>query len=180
LYYLGLDISTSKIGIALLNENKELICSDFIKLNSKDSLEKRAEQFYEYIYLLYLEYERKIDSVFLEQPFVAMFGGSSSAVTTSTLNIFSGMCRYVIYGVLNKEPVLVDVRKARSSLGIRIPRGTPAKSKKQMIIDYVVSKYGNLFVYNTTKFNNFAVGTDDRADAVIACLYGLSIPGIIS
>ena len=39
---LGLDVSTSRIGWAIINEKQELVDSDFFKTNNKTSLEERA------------------------------------------------------------------------------------------------------------------------------------------
>ena len=39
---LGLDVSTSRIGWAIVNDKQELVDSDFFKTNKKHSLEERA------------------------------------------------------------------------------------------------------------------------------------------
>ena len=41
-YTLGIDCSTSKIGIALLDKKENIIISEAIKLDSKKPLEERA------------------------------------------------------------------------------------------------------------------------------------------
>ena len=45
---LGLDVSTSKIGYCILNEKKELIENEFMKLKPLP-LEDRAEIFYNFL-----------------------------------------------------------------------------------------------------------------------------------
>ena len=42
---LGLDISSSRIGYCLINENEELLLVDEIKLKPSQSLEERADIF---------------------------------------------------------------------------------------------------------------------------------------
>ena len=39
---LGLDVSTSRIGWAIVNDKQELVDSNFFKTNKKHSLEERA------------------------------------------------------------------------------------------------------------------------------------------
>ena len=41
-YILGLDVSTSKLGLSILDTNKNLVKSETIKLDNKTSLEDRC------------------------------------------------------------------------------------------------------------------------------------------
>lgn len=137
---LGLDISSSKIGIALLGDKEEIILSDYIKLNPKDSLERRAEIFKNYLSSLMEKHGiannnhqndigEGIKQIYVEAPFVA-FSGGSSAKTVSTLQRFNGMCCYAIYHLTGIIPVLLNANSVRSKLGIKIPRGKK-KSKRE-------------------------------------------------
>ena len=43
IYYLGVYISTSKIGIAVLNSDKRIIVSEVIKFKDTNTLEEKAQ-----------------------------------------------------------------------------------------------------------------------------------------
>lgn len=170
LYYLGLDASSTAIGIAILDEQENLILSSILRLKSNISLEQRAFLFEQEIKKIYNDY--KIEEIFLEEPMIATFGGSGSAKTTCILNTISGMYRYSIFKVFNREAKLLNVRSIRSQLGIKFAKGLKGKEKKQQVINFVSNKYKE-FQYKLTKNNNYVVGTDDRADAIIIVLGGI-------
>jgi Holliday junction resolvasome RuvABC endonuclease subunit len=165
---IGLDVSSSKIGIAVLDENKKILTSEVIKLKSDNSLENRALMLENKLEKLKKHYF--IDDVYVEEPFIAFGGGKTTAQTMATLQRFNGMCCYSVYRVFEKTPIMVPVRSARSKLGIKIPKGTAQKDSKKFIIEYVEKNHPE-FQYNTTAHGNPQPGTDDRADAVVIALY---------
>jgi Holliday junction resolvasome RuvABC endonuclease subunit len=165
---IGLDISSSKIGIAVLDHDKKILTSEVLKLKSEDSLETRAimlENKLEKLSKFYL-----IDDVYIEEPFIAFGGGKTTAQTMAILQRFNGMCCYVAFKIFEKQPIMVAVRSARSKLGIKIPKGTPQKDSKKFIIEYVEKAHPE-FRYNLTAQGNPQPGTDDRADAIVIALY---------
>jgi Holliday junction resolvasome RuvABC endonuclease subunit len=164
---LGLDVSSSKIGIAVLDKDKKILTSEVIKLKSEDSLETRALMLENKLEKLKKYYF--IDDVYVEEPFIAFGGGKTTAQTMATLQRFNGMCCYSIYRVFEKEPRMVQVRSARSKLGIKIPKGTAQKDSKKFIIEYVTKNHPE-FQYNLTAHGNPQPGTDDRADAIVIAL----------
>ena len=167
---LGLDVSSSKIGIAVLGEDRKILTSEVIKLKSDDSLENRAlmlENKLEKLKKFYF-----IENIYVEEPFIAFGGGKTTAQTMATLQRFNGMCCYIVYRVFDTSPNMVQVRSARSKLGIKIPKGTAQKDSKKYIIEYVEKNHPE-FKYNLTAHGNPQPGTDDRADAIVIALYGL-------
>lgn len=168
---LGVDCSTSKIGIALLNKDEKIIISEVVILNKHFSLEERAWNFKDKI----KEIKNKfcIDSltIVMEEPFVNFKGGGGSAKTTAILHRFNGMICYILYDLFHKLPILISPRTARSKLGIKPSRKVSSQiQKKKPIIDYVSKKYGIDFIYELTPKGNPRPGTDDRADAIVLCL----------
>jgi len=169
---LGLDISTTKIGIAVLDGDDKLVYSDLIKFKSDLPLEDRAAIFESIM--------RKVNSkyapfyVFIEKPAINFRSGSTAHVMAK-LQRFNGMCSYACRKVFKENPELIDVRSARRTLGIKIPRGKGKKSQaKKVVIEYVEKQYEE-FQYNLTYKGNPQPGTDDRADAVIIALGGIRI-----
>ena len=166
---LGLDISSSKIGIALL-DNENVIISDVLKFKSNQSLEERAAQFERRM--------REIDTyhvvydVYVEQAALMFRGGKTTAFTMATLQRFNGMCCYALSQIFEMEASLINPNSARSILGIKVPRKVPSKEKKKAIIESISERFGEQFQYNLTRQGNPQPGTDDRADALVVALAG--------
>ena len=167
--YLGVDISTSKIGIALLDSDKKIVVSETIKLKPENSLEERAILFENK--LLKLKKYYFITDIFVEEPFVAFGGGKTTAQTMAKLQRFNGMCCYAIRKIFEIDSIPVPVRTARSKLGIKIPKGVKDKDAKQVIIEW--AEQNHQFKYEKTVHGNPLPGTDDRADALVIALYGM-------
>ena len=167
---LGLDISTSKIGYAVINNNKDLIDFGLIKYKSNIELELRAQDFINRIDTLRRKYVN-IESVFVEQPFIAFSGGKTTAVTMAKLQRFNGMCCYGLYNVFGECPSLISANQTRSLVGIKRKRGEDIKKK---VIKWVSETYPKDFTVELTRFGNPKPGTDDMADAIIVALAGLN------
>ena len=130
---LGLDISTSVIGICVL-ENNSLRKLDFINLEKSKNIFEKAEKFKEY--LTHLKKEIKITHIGVEENLQAFRPGLSSAKTIVTLARFNGICSYISQEVLGKEPVFVNVNSARKNIGVKIDRKS-SKNTKEQILDFV-------------------------------------------
>ena len=167
---LGLDVSSSKVGIAVLNMDKKIVTADVIKFKPETSLEERAKLLENKLNKLQNYY--LITEVFVEEPFIAIGGGKTTAHTMAKLQRFNGMCCYSVYNVFQNPPQMVNVRAARTKLGIKIPRGIKPTEVKKYIIDFIQLSNPE-FSYNLTAHGNPVPGTDDKADAVVIALYGL-------
>ena len=169
---LGLDISTTRIGIAVLDADDKLLHSDLIKFKSELPLEDRAAIFESIMRKVNTKYTPFY--VFIEKPAINFRSGSTAHVMAK-LQRFNGMCSYACRKVFKENPELIDVRQARKALGIKIPRGKGTKSlAKKVVIDHVETLFEN-FQYTLTYKGNPQPGTDDRADAVVIALGGIKI-----
>ena len=166
---LGLDISSSKIGIALLDDEQILI-SDVLKFKSSQSLEERAALFERRMRAI--DTHHVVFDVYVEQPAIMFRGGKTTAFTMATLQRFNGMCCYVLSQIFEMEALLINPNSARSVLGIKVPRKVPSKEKKKAIIESISERFGDQFKYNLTRQGNPQPGTDDRADALVVALAG--------
>ncbi len=165
---LGLDISTSKIGYCILDNKEKIITNEFMKLKPLQ-LEDRAEIFYKFLSDINNEYN--IDYIFIEEPFTMFGGGRTTAGTMAKLQRFNGMCSFAVRRIFKMNPVLIPANQARKSVGLKIKRGEDTKKK---IIEWVETQYPKDFIYELTRHGNPKPGTDDKADAVIIALAGLS------
>ena len=168
---LGIDVSTSRIGIAAIAENEKLLFADTITFKNKDlSLEDRAIGFENTLRKIIKVEKLNPVAVFIEEPFTAFGGGKTSANTMAKLQRFNGMCCLATRKIFDEDSTLLPARVCRSLNEIKIPRGS---NTKKLIIDWVSGKYPKDFTYELTRHGNPKPGTDDKADAVVVALAGL-------
>ena len=165
---LGLDISSSRIGYCLINENEDLLLVDEIKLKPSQSLEERADIFKKAMEII--KEHSEVEHVFIEQPFMAFSGGKTTAATMAKLQRFNGMCSYVVHSVFGSPATLLQANKARGLVDLKIKRGENTKLK---VIEWVQEKYPTSFLVEYTRHGNPKPGTDDKADAIIIANAGL-------
>ena len=162
---LGLDVSTSRIGWAVVNDKQELVDSNFFKTNKNHSLEERAVEVKENIIDPIMALH-DITEIRIEEPFMMFSGGKTTARTMSSLQRFNGMVSLVAHQALGRPATLVGATTARSRCGIKVPRGTKAK---QVVMMWCASEYDN-FIMEYTRHGNPKPGLDDEADAIIVAL----------
>lgn len=167
MYIIGLDVSSTRIGIAVLGRDNEIELSKVIKLKSNLSLEQRAAIFESEMRRIEKKYVPLY--VFMEAP-AMLFRGGSTAHVMAKLQRFNGMCSYICYKVFKEEAILYPANKIRKALGIKLPR--KKGQTKKIIIEWVKDKYGEDFQYELTYKGNPVPGTDDRADAILVALGG--------
>jgi hypothetical protein len=93
---LGLDISTSIIGITILNKDGNIIHTEALDLRNKNhypDVYKKYERVYAYFLELKLDYNYNFTHIFIEQSLQMFRSGFSSAKTLSTLSSFNGVER---------------------------------------------------------------------------------------
>jgi len=162
---LGLDVSTTRIGWAIINQKQELIDSGVFKTKKDQSLEERAENLSKNV-LEPLSVVHRISEVRVEEPFSMFSGGKTTAKTMSSLQRFNGMVSLLAHQIWNNPPTMVNSRTARARCGIKVPRGTKAKV---VIIEWV-DDYYEKFNVELTRHGNPKPGTDDEADAIVVAL----------
>jgi len=111
-YLLGLDISTSVIGMSLFkheNDILDVILSESLELNNKETKKLKGleslltkskifeEKLKQYETIIKMTYDNSITKVVIEQPLF----GSNNINTVGTLMRFSGIITHVIYNTLN-------------------------------------------------------------------------------
>ncbi len=138
---LGLDISTSTIGICLVEEDEKVKLIDFLDLSKQKSLFEKAEKFKSY--LVDLKKKHKVKQIAIEENLQAFRPGLSSAKTIVSLARFNGVCTYVSAEVFGLNPDFVNVNAARKLVGIKINRKSD-KNTKEQILDFVMNRDSSL------------------------------------
>jgi hypothetical protein len=164
---LGLDVSTSITGVAIVDNNGELIYNEVWDLRKYKNFFTKAEFIRERIESLPYKPER----IFIEQSLQSFRSGFSSAKTLSTLSRFNGVVSWICYHHLAMEPEYLAATSARKMCGIKIPRGVKAK---EVVLEYILTNESDFdIVY--TKHGNPKPGTYDKADAIVIARAGYSL-----
>ena len=168
---IGLDISTSRLGIALLDSSGNLILSEDWNLEPLEGLFAKAELVGSHLWQLRNSHD--IKNVFIESALKKFIPGRSRADTLIKLAKFNGIVSWMCYDSFGVEPTYLNVNTARSLYGLSFPRGTKGPKRKKMVIEAVIEKEKTSFKYEMARGGkNFKKGTDDRADAIVIARAG--------
>ena len=177
-YFLGLDISTSIIGISIF-KNKNLKEMFYLDLRKTKCIFEKANKFKAFI-------KEKVDSlsidkIYIEETFQSFSRGLSSAKTLMTLAKFNGIISNITYEVTKVKPEFINVNVARKSLNIKLDK-TLQKDKKEQVMDWVYNDLGGYDWPTKTisrgknkgvvKYEKFCY---DMADAYVICKAGIII-----
>jgi hypothetical protein len=166
---LGLDISTSITGYAILDENgkiQEIGSWDmrnknlFPDLFSKSLFIKKQ--------LLGIDYQ--IDHIFIEPALNMFMMGKSSSHTISTLIKFNGITAWMCFEEFGIQPEFIPAISARKKCGITIKRGQKAK---EIVMKYFLDNEPD-FRVEYTKHGNPKPNYYDQADALVMARAGLT------
>ena len=134
---LGLDISSSKIGVCILKNSGELAFLEGLELSKEKNVIKKSELFKSFIEDISTKFD--IKKVLIEENLQAFRPGLSSAKTIVTLARFNGICTYISSIVFDTEPDFVNVNNARKRVGLKIERKS-TKNTKEQVLDFVKLK----------------------------------------
>lgn len=134
-FYIGLDISTSVIGISLFNNNKELVDLRNIDLRKIKCYFNKANN----VRSIFSSIEKEFDictfdtEIFIEESLQSFRPGLSSAKTLMQLARFNGVVSQISYEVFRAVPVYINVNTARKSLGLKIDKKRETNTKDQVL-----------------------------------------------
>jgi len=131
---LGLDISTSAIGICLIDDADKVKHVSFIDLKKKKSPFEKAAYFRQEISMIKDSFS--IGKVVIEENLQAFRPGLSSAKTIVSLARFNGICSYITSEVFGFDPEFVNVNSARKLVGFKKDR-KDKKNTKEQVLDFV-------------------------------------------
>jgi len=169
---LGLDISTSVVGVAVINpDTKELVVSEHIDLTKIDNVFSKAELVGAELWQI--SNNHGIENLFIETALMRFIPGRSRADTIVKLAKFNGIVSWMCYDTFGLKPTYLNVNTARSLYGLSFPRGTKGPQRKKMVVEAVIEKEKTAFKYEMARGGkNYKKGTDDRADAVVIARAG--------
>jgi hypothetical protein len=180
---LGVDISTSITGFAIVADN-QLLYYDSIDLRKQKNVFDKTVAIKEKILDLYEMYQLNnednpswgdsdypIQHIYIEQPFTFFNSGGSSAKTMATLQKFNGIVSWILYETFEIKPEFIGATSARKQAGIKVPRGQKAK---QVVLQHLLENEP-AFKIEYTRHGNPKPESYDRADAIIIAKAGFKI-----
>jgi len=131
--YIGLDISTSIIGVSFLDIDSNLINLESINLKKIKCIFEKSKYTKDCFsnYLKKYSFEDNL-TVFIEEAFQSFSSGFSSAKTLSQLNRFNGIVSYLSNQIFNTVPIYINVNSARKNLQIKINKKLSLSTKEQV------------------------------------------------
>lgn len=173
---MGLDISTTTIGISIIEETLEtdkfkLVFQHYFKPPEKDLPE------FEYLqitkrYILKIVEEFKPDLVAIED-YSKFMKGKSSATTILKLATLNRMLGFAIFEAMGHEPFLLNVIKIRHNL--KLGTQLPAKEEIPELVVHYLDLEGYPYYYEQDKKGNIKIKTEsfDVADSMAVAICAL-------
>ena len=177
---IGLDISTSIVGVSVFKD-KKLVKLNHINLSKEKCIFKKAKMF-ENFFLKNIVNIGSIDYIYIEDILQSFSRGLSSANTLMKLAKFNGIVSYIVYNITNLVPQYINVNTARKALEIKIDKKSSVDKKEQIMI-WVDKDLKESYLWPTkvisrgpnkglVKYEKFCY---DMADAYVICKAGIII-----
>jgi hypothetical protein len=170
---LGIDVSTSCTGFAVLDDDKNIIYTSNVKVKdpSKKHINEVVDCFLGELEKINTDYE--ITSICIEKPLFRFTRGKSTANTIARLLQINCLVAYVCEKEFGFTPDHISSSTARDVIGVKFPeiwkkKGFKKKSNdvKQHVLKYVLEIYPD-FVYARTRNDTPAAGVFDIVDAIV-------------
>ncbi len=167
---LGLDISTSITGYAIINLEGKLQEVGSWDMRNKNHF---PDMFSKSLFIKekLKEIDYPIDHIFIEPALNMFMMGKSSSHTISTLIKFNGITSWMCFEEFGIQPQFIPAISARKKCGITIKRGTKAK---EQVFKFMIDNEPNFgYTVEYTKHGNPKPQYYDRADALVMARAGL-------
>jgi len=171
---LGIDVSTSITGFAIIDNNGKIVLSEACDLRKHKDFFSKCLAMREHILDICDKHcaiinGSGIEHIFIEQPFMFFNSGGSSAKTMAALQRFNGVVSWMVYECFELEPEYIGATEARKLVGIKVPRGQKAK---QVVMEHLLETEPDFTIERTSK-GNPKPQEYDRADALVIARAGL-------
>lgn len=166
---IGLDISTTVIGIALFDDKDKLCELKYIKFKQKTTLFERLNDFIEY-----MEEEKydklSIKNISIEEPLKKFKGKFSNADTIQKLTMMNAMISAYMYRTYDIEPRYYNVNTARKTVFPKLTIPQSAPNKKYLVWEKVVEKEPQVNWKYSKRTHKLIKENFDMSDAYICGL----------
>jgi hypothetical protein len=166
---LGLDVSTSSTGWAVLHNDGTLVEMGSFNLSKLDGIFNKARAVNNGLLVLHERFSG-IEQISIEEPLQGFRRGLSSAQTLLTLARFNGIVSWQASTVFRIDPTFINSSVARKGLGIKLDK---ERDTKLQIMEWVETRTGSPLPRRmVTAGKNkgaevYAPGVNDAADAYV-------------
>lgn len=144
---LGLDVSTSCIGVCVLDSNfyenvwqTKIILLEAIEFPKCKTMWCKADRTFACLTsIAHQSNVPPIDRVVLEEPLMGFRPGMSSAQTISTLMRFNGIVSYMARNIFNHEPEYIGSAHARKLCNIKLQRTAIGGPQKEQVFAHMAA-----------------------------------------
>ena len=144
---LGLDISTSSTGWAVLDDTATLIEQSYIPLGKiKNTLQKTVTVVTE---LKKIREKYNITNIFIEENLQMFRPGLSSAKVLIALARFNGMVTLLSHQTFDIDPEFLNVNSARKLVELKINKKDKSKTTKEKVLEWVDADLSGSFDWPT-------------------------------
>jgi Holliday junction resolvasome RuvABC endonuclease subunit len=168
---LGIDISTSITGFAIIDNTGKIMFSEACDLRRDKTFFSKCLTIRAKIIDILEAYNGKIKHIYIEQPFTFFNSGGSSGKTMAALQRFNGVVSWMVYECFEIEPNYVGATQARKLVGIKVPRGEKAK---KVVMEHLLATESDFTIQYTSK-GNPKPQEYDRADALVIARAGMNL-----
>lgn len=168
---LGIDISTSITGFAIIDNTGKIMFSEACDLRRDKTFFSKCLTIRAKIIDILEAYNGKIKHIYIEQPFTFFNSGGSSGKTMAALQRFNGVVSWMVYECFEIEPNYVGATQARKLVGIKVRRGEKAK---QVVMEHLLATEPDFTIEYTNK-GNPKPQEYDRADALVIARAGMNL-----
>lgn len=128
--FLGLDISTSVVGVTILDQDFNIVLMTHVNLGKIKDFWKKVDRIHDEVEKLFNSYD--IFETYIEEPANRFSAGMSSSHTINTLIKFNALVSWKVRAV-SKQPHHVTAAEARKKCGMVLQRvskcGLPHKEQ---------------------------------------------------
>jgi len=167
---LGLDISTSCTGYAIVDSNGTPIFVGSVDLTKLDNVFEKANSVLATVVDIIHSNKIDITNIFVEESLQAFRPGMSSANTICSLAKMNGLVSYLFANYYQLTVVPIASQTARKSCGIKIIKGI--NTKKQVLDHLILNQLQNWEIPQKKKKNECVNQVLDAADALVIALAG--------
>lgn len=181
---LGLDVSTSCVGVCLLNDSPGAsILSDLpidltlplrsmsgtimdlahIEFKGCVSFFDKADHVAKYLSGIHLD----IDRIVIEEPLMGFRTGMSSAQTITQLMRFNGIVSYIARNIFKVEPEYIGSAHARKLCGIKLQRTAIGGPQKEQVFTHMAAHDLKHVVWPLKKSGKTVDWSRDACDAYV-------------
>lgn len=173
---MGLDISTSVIGVTILDENFNIDLMTHISFKSSMDFYQKADHALEELWDIF-EKHRAMDKIYVEEPVLSYSPGKSSAQTIMTLAKFNYIISYEVRLHQNRDPIHITVGEARKTCGVKTLQRKKANglSHKEQTFKIMTDPGGPLhgMLFPMTKNGTYKNYVADEVDSYVIARAGV-------